>query len=171
VELDSHATWTLTGYGGYIGGGGINMSSGGVLAILSGARVNAAQFNGSYGSTLEIGLDSASVTTNGQMNISGGADFGGTLDVVLENGFRPTVGEQFQLFTFGSEAGQFSALDFPPGYIFNTSQLYTNGEIIVTAVPEPVGAGLALISAAPVLWMRRRRRKMSLSLKPPIVGT
>jgi len=151
VQIDTDAEWTdLTG-------GMINLS-GGTLSVLSGARVHVSQFYESVGSSLEIGLDGAGVVANGQLNVNGTAEFAGTLDVILENGFQPTIGEQFQLFTFGSESGQFTSLEFPPGYTFDTSQLYGTGVITVTAVPEPVGVGCVVALAATMLCRRERPR-------------
>ena len=70
--------------------------------------------------------------------------FAGVLDITLQNGFAPTVGEQFKIFGFGSTStGSFSAVNLPALPIseaWDTSQLFTTG--VISVVPEPTGAGM-----------------------------
>lgn len=108
VGLDHDAIWTLStsqvhGRGPFVGGL-LNLSSGASLTILSGAGVDAVAFNESADSTLTLGLDGAAPSLNGQLDVGTTTNFAGTLDITFENGFVPAPGEQFQLFTFGSEA-------------------------------------------------------------------
>jgi hypothetical protein len=159
IELDHGATFTLSaiqldpGYGSFIGG--LLNISGGTLSVLSGSRVQAVAMNESSGSTLQIGLDGPSASENGQIIIDDTAIFAGTLDVTLEGGFIPTAGEEFQLFSFGSETGQFSTIDLPTGTQWDLSQLYTTG--IITAVPEPGAPMLSILSVAGMLLRRGSR--------------
>ena len=82
------------------------------------------------------------------------------MDFTLENGFTPSIGEQFQgllIDPFPYPAGTFATINLPalfrePG----NSQLYNTG-IISVVVPEPVSLGMAVIAAA-ALSLRRQRR-------------
>jgi len=133
--------------GGYVEGdsiwdvtGTINVSSGRLLTI-------SPTFQG------DINLQLSSQTDG---PIFGGAvTYGGALGITLEDGFTPTLGERFLLFSFSSYAGAFNHVDLPPlpgGEAWNISQLYTTGTISV--VPEPTSIGLTL--AAGALLLRRR---------------
>ena len=92
---------------------------------------------------------------NGEFISSASDTLAGTLDVVLENGFQPTIGETFQLLSFTTESGQFSSLDFPPGYTFDTSALYTQGDD-----HRDIGSGASECGVATVdqRWIRAARR-------------
>jgi hypothetical protein len=87
----------------------------------------------------------------------------GTLDFTLENGFTPSIGEQFQVmlidpYPYPYPAGTFATVNLPTlsGATWDTSQLYNTG-IISVVVPEPVSIGMAAMGAA-VLSLRRRRK-------------
>ncbi len=94
----------------------------------------------------------------------------GDLELGLAGGVDPAglLGDSFQLFdwTGVGPSGQFAQVvsDLPAGYGWDTSQLYTLGE--VTLVPEPgtcvlLGMGaIALVGYA--AWQRRRKRRSSL---------
>lgn len=99
--------------------------------------------------------------------IDGDATFDGTLtvsSVFNENwnvytGANVLPGDTFQLFSYGGlVSGTFSTLNLPtlPEYLYwDTSHLYTDGTIIVAAIPEPtMMASLVL----PVAFAARRRR-------------
>ena len=133
----------------------MRIDSGGTVELLTGSGVDAAELI-IAGGTLTIGLGGTSTSTNGSVDLSGLAKLGGTLNVVLTGGFDPADGDQFELITFSSESGAFSAINLPPldpGLSWNTSQLYTSGAISV--VPEPAAAGLLL--AAGTLLLRSKR--------------
>ena len=74
---------------------------------------------------------------------------GGNLELDLVAGVDPAnlVGDSYDLFNWAgvSPSGQFANIgnDLPPGYSWDTSQLYTTGQ--VTLVPEP--SALALLAA------------------------
>jgi hypothetical protein len=98
-----------------------------------------------------------------QLVVSGLATLDGTLDVVLLNGFVVKVGDSFVLMTFGSESGQFSALDLPTLSRYEQWLLSYNANdltlsVLGTPTPEPVSfllLGSGLLSAA--FGLRRRR--------------
>jgi len=113
------------------------------------------------GTTLmEINSD---LSTNDLLQVAGLLTFGGTLTVAdLGAGLNLTNGASFQLFTFGSQSGDFAFTNLPglsPGLGWNTAQLDSQGLISIIVVPEPstlalVGAGLGLF----IMLQSRRQR-------------
>ena len=96
-----------------------------------------------------------------QLDIFGTATLNGVLDVDLLNGFSPSAGEIYYLFN-GQTSGSFSHVVLPSlgnGLSWNTSNLYADGTISVTSVPEP--SSLALLAAGAIslvgCGLRRRR--------------
>jgi probable HAF family extracellular repeat protein len=81
---------------------------------------------------IELG-GSAPGTQYDQIHVTGELSLGGTLEVVLINGFIPHSGEAFDLFDWGSRSGTFDVINLPTlsGFTWNTSQLYTSGEFSV----------------------------------------
>jgi hypothetical protein len=61
--------------------------------------------------TFETGI--AGTTQLGQLTANGSATLDGTLDVVLQNGFQPQNGDQYQILNYGSVIGDFAAFNFP----------------------------------------------------------
>ena len=82
---------------------------------------------------------------------------GGTLDLELADGVDPSnlLGESFHLFTWNTPldlSNHFSAITTESGLNWDTSNLYTNGNVTLTAIPEPdtlflIGLGLAWLLA------------------------
>ena len=78
------------------------------------------------------------VGTNDVLNVGANFQYAGTLVVTNTTGFAYAFGQEFQIFNFGSQTGDFSVTNLPnlaPGLAWNTSQLDTSGLLIV--VPEP----------------------------------
>jgi len=71
------------------------------------------------------------------IDVAGTLDLrGGTLRVVLVDGFIPVVGNHFDILDWGVLQGTFGILELPDGIVWNLASLYATGEIAV-AVPEP----------------------------------
>jgi hypothetical protein len=104
---------------------------------------------------------------------SGNLMLNGTLKLVLLNGFSPNVGDQFDLFDWNTLVGSFLTIDLSQavlgtGLYWDMGQLYTNGVLSVSAVPEP--AGVAIFWGLLYLVPRRRspilKELRTLSIKP-----
>lgn len=93
---------------------------------------------------------------------------GGPLQVVWWGGFEAAAGDRFDLLDWGVLEGSFGAISLPvlgTGLLWDTSALYTLGElrVTVTAVPEPAAASLLLAGLAAMAWLARRRREPGLA--------
>lgn len=117
--------------------------------------------------TGNLTLDSGSIS-NFEINPAGNASdvaiataqiaFGGTLNVSNIGGAL-IAGNLFNLFDWGSTSGAFTTVNLPSlgaGLAWDQSNLYSNGEITVVAVPEPNAA--MLIGGIGMLALCRRRR-------------
>jgi T5SS/PEP-CTERM-associated repeat protein len=95
-------------------------------------------YSQSAAGTLAIELAGTTPSTQyDQLRILGGAvTWGGTLQVSLSNGFVPAVGNSFDILDWtGSSTGAFATINLPVlpgGRAWNTSLLYTTGQISVS---------------------------------------
>lgn len=99
--------------------------------------------------------------------VAGQLSLGGSLRLVSWNGFVGQAGQRFDLFDWGSASGHFAFIDssgllLANGAMLDTSQLYVDGSISITAVPEPAGwatllAGLAVVAGRATRRQRRGR--------------
>jgi len=92
--------------------------------------------------------------------VGGELHFGGTLKLQSWAGFVPQAGQRYDLFDWGSSSGRFDRIDasglrLGEGLMLDTSQLYVDGSIAVTAVPEPASWALMGLGA---VWLLRRVR-------------
>jgi len=95
--------------------------------------------------------------------VGGKLKLGGKLTLTSWNGFVAQAGQSFDLLDWGSASGTFKSIDasgflHAAGTQLDLSQLYTSGEIRVTAVPEPESYALMLAGLSLLAW---RRRKLS----------
>jgi autotransporter-associated beta strand protein len=100
----------------------------GTLTVTSAVTFNS-------GSSLNIVLQGALSTKYSQLHAQGSLTLGGTLNVSL-SGFTPFAGNSFDILNWGSLTGVFSTVNLPTmnGRIaWNSSQLYTNGTLSITA--------------------------------------
>ncbi len=77
-----------------------------------------------------------------QLNIAGDLGAGGTLEIVLGEGYAPVGGESFNLLNFGSISGVFSQVTFSgqplnDGLLWDDSRLYSDGSVSVTSQALP----------------------------------
>ena len=94
--------------------------------------------------------------------VAGNLSLNGTLKLTSWNGFVAKPGQHFDLLDWGSLTGTFAAIDaqglhLAAGSKLDFSQLYTTGEISVTAVPEPSTYALWLAGLSLLPWLARRR--------------
>ena len=92
--------------------------------------------------------------------VAGALHFGGTLQLQSWGGFAPQAGQRYDLFDWGSSSGRFeridaSGLQMGEGLVLDTTRLYVDGSIAVTAVPEPASWVLMGLGAG---WLLRRRQ-------------
>ncbi len=119
--------------------------------VRPGANIGTMAFGGdvSIGSAAVVRMELA----NGQYDRLTALDslaFGGTLEVTLAAGFTPAAGQSFDLFDWGSRSGAFAAINLPAlaGLAWNTSQLYTTGELKINVALAGDFNGNGIVDAA-----------------------
>ncbi|MBN2218621.1 MAG: hypothetical protein JW719_14690, partial [Pirellulales bacterium] len=76
------------------------------------------------------------------LDVAGTLSLDGVLDVRLADGFAPTLGDTFDVFDWTSLEGTFDSVLLPTlgaGLGWNTSNLYTSGELVVTSASSVPG--------------------------------
>jgi autotransporter-associated beta strand protein len=106
--------------------------------------------------TMEIGGRAAGSQYD-QLVISGTLTAGGTLDVVLLDGFLPSQGDEFHLFD-GAITGTFGKVNLPTfaGGQWDLRGLYTTGTIAVVPEPGVCVMLLGLLACGAFVYHRRR---------------
>jgi hypothetical protein len=85
----------------------------GVLNVLGAATI-AGDYNQTGTGILNMRIGGTTAGTGyDQLNITGSAMLGGTLNVNLINGFSPSSGDVYEILTFASESGNFDTENFP----------------------------------------------------------
>jgi T5SS/PEP-CTERM-associated repeat protein len=112
--------------------------------------------------TLEMELGGyAAGTEYDRLTVTGLASLDGLLDIVFLDSFSATNGASFDLFNWdGGVSGTFSAISttaLAAGQYWDTSELYTTGQLSV--VPEPGSVGLLGLGSGILLFTRRHRRR------------
>lgn len=159
------ANGTLTGAGSFTGA----LTNHGIYAPGNSPTLSTlSSFSQSSTGTLQMEIAGLTRGTGyDALNVTGALAFGGTLDLSFIDGFNGsslTTGATFNLFDWGSVSGTFSALNLPDlaayGLTWDTSALYTTGELSVTtsAIPEPSTYALALAAVALGATVIRRRK-------------
>jgi uncharacterized protein YjbI with pentapeptide repeats len=99
------------------------------------------------------------------MNVGDGVtpNLGGMLNLSLADGIDPAtlIGTQFKLFNWNGRllAGDsFDSIVFAPGTTWDTTRLYTDGIVTLTAVPEPMSLGLLALGGV-LVWRHRRPKE------------
>ena len=141
------------------------LESGGSLTLPNSTSLDSASNivafeNISFGGALTIELGPETKLPYGGAFIDGfggQCDLAGSLDFTLENGFTPTLGEEFDVFKFlDGHEGSFSEIEtpaLPGGLSWDLSDLYTTGTI--TVVPEPTCVGFLVLGSGTLLFRRR----------------
>lgn len=96
------------------------------------------------------------------LNVTGRVTLnGGTLELMLLNGFNPSEGDSYDILDFSAIDGiGFDLLDLPAlasGLVWDTSDLMTAGSLSVSAIPEPSTAMLMGNAMFTLLGQGRRR--------------
>ena len=106
------------------------------LAALHGPSYNYTQLaNGTLGEMI------FSSSSYGAINVSGSALLGGTLDILLQNGFKPSLTDVFTIMTANSIKDEFSTVDSPTfsynGLAYELMPFYLGNEVDLKVVLAP----------------------------------
>jgi hypothetical protein len=135
--LTNTSTGQILGTGSIIG----SLTSGGLLAPGSspGSLTITGNLSLQPGGTTRMELGGLLAGTGyDTISATGLLSFGGTLDVLLYDAFRPGAGASFDLFDCGSSNGEFSLIKLPAlddGLSWDQDHLYTTG--VLNVIPEP----------------------------------
>ncbi len=144
VNVAGTATFNglFNGGAGFSGTQNLVVFNGGYSPGDSPAQIN---FGGnvSFGSANTLTMELAGTNAGAQydqLNVSDTATFGGTLDVVLLNGFVPAAGQVFHLINAGARLGSFATVTLPdlPAGLEWQNNLNADGTVSVIA---PGGSG------------------------------
>ena len=96
--------------------------------------------NVAFGSQATLEIELGDDAQYDHVDVTGLLTLDGTLDVELVPGFRPNLGDSFDILDWGTRNGEFDTLDLP-GLLGNlkwdTSRLYSDGVLAVLAAGLP----------------------------------
>ncbi len=108
-----------------------------------------------------------------RLTVTGFSILDGLLDIASLGGFAATNGANFDLFNWdGGVSGTFSAISttaLSGGQYWDTSELYTTGQLSV--IPEPSSIGLLGLGSGILLFARRHRRRKGAGEMPAVHTT
>ncbi|MGH7140766.1 MAG: autotransporter outer membrane beta-barrel domain-containing protein, partial [Pirellulales bacterium] len=84
--------------------GTLTAGAGGVLTVNGALTIDPT-------GVVNVDLGGTAATQFGQIDITGAASLGGTLDLTLVNGYQPASGDALKIMTFASESGTFAMLN------------------------------------------------------------
>jgi ELWxxDGT repeat protein len=152
LSLDNPFEYKLIG-GELKGSGSINgnLFNGG--HIRPGNSIGSLYINGdlrqSNTGILEIDIAGNQVGFYDQLSINGHASFDGHIRLEFIDGFRPSVGDQFELIRFGSYDGLYDSLDITLDDSLSGQLIYLKNSLLLSiAVPTPINDGAAIFSIA-----------------------
>ena len=163
VNRYAGSTFNFTGGTLHVGTFNGNLvNAGGTLA--PGASPGLTTVNGDYtqGGTSVLAIElggSARGSEYDALDVTGTLTLDGVLNVSLWNGYDPSIGDTFNILSWGSRAGTFSTVNLPDlsgGKSWDQSALYTTGEISV--IPEPASILAVGFGLLPYIVLRRIRR-------------
>ncbi len=85
--------------------------------------------------SVELELGGTAAGQFDRVAVTGALNAGGSLTLLLVNGFSPAAGQSFDVLDFTSSTGVFTALNLPTltsGLSWNTSQLLSTGVLSVS---------------------------------------
>jgi hypothetical protein len=151
VSVINEGTVVASVIGGTIAASPESFTNQGTVSALQGnITLNSGFVPGS--GALVCGLSSSN--SYGQIQVSGAATLGGTLDVVWLGGFVPAISNSFTVVTYGSFSGLFSPLNLPAGPAWQTNYTSTAlilgigdiDKLVFTSQPVGTSAGTILTS-------------------------
>jgi hypothetical protein len=159
-------------FGDFSGAGGTTGS--GLLEVLGRTTIGNSPASVSFGGDLSLGaetlfeLGGLAIGEFDQMNLAGDLTLGGDLLIEMWDGWQLAAGQSYRIANVdGSLFGQFNGLD--EGDVvgtFNGHDLFIsytagNGNDIqlISAIPEPNSAGLALVAFMALACSRRRKKR------------
>jgi hypothetical protein len=149
-------------FSNFAGTGTVGINGGSVTLALGGSASQLGNLIVGGLGTLDLQLGGYNQGVNYDLiNLTGGASFGGTLEMDLVNGFLPKAGDQFTVITTPqSVIGAFKGLTSnDPSFIYTVDYGPSDNlvRITVASIPEPCAIGFLAIAGGAMLMRRKRR--------------